>query len=68
MHFRYSEWDINNLLDSDKPFDKLWDLFQQLLTIASGDISQALSWLTDLDKEYNITDQFEEDYSIGDFI
>lgn len=68
MHFRYSEWDINNLSDSDKPFDKLWDLFQQLLTIASGDISQALSWLTDLDKEYNITDQFEEDYSIGDFI
>tara|TARA_R100000908_G_scaffold59878_2_gene36780 strand:+ start:17087 stop:18286 length:1200 start_codon:yes stop_codon:yes gene_type:complete len=69
MDFRYFEWDerfANN--KGRSPFDTLWDLFQQLLTIASGDVSQALQWLTELDKEYDITDQFDEGYSLGDFI
>ena len=68
MHFRYSEWDdkLSNMKGKNA-FDTLFDLFQQLLTIASGDVSQAMKWLTDLDEEYNITDDFEG-YSIGDFI
>lgn len=69
MNFRYSEWD-ERLSDQKYklPFDTLWDLFQELLTIASGDVAQALRWLTDLDKQYNITEQFEGNYSIGDFV
>jgi len=68
MHFKYSEWDQQLSKTQGKtPFDTLWDLFQQLLTIASGDVSQSLKWLTELDKDYEITDQFD-DYSIGDFI
>lgn len=69
MIFRYSEWDdaLNSSLDK-KPFDTLWDLFQQLLTISSGDVTQALKWLTELDKEYEITNQFDDGYSIGDFL
>ncbi|MBO6793100.1 MAG: hypothetical protein JJ895_04260 [Balneolaceae bacterium] len=69
MDFRYFEWDERfNQHQGKSPFDTLWDLFQQLLTIASGEVSQALSWLNELDKQYNITDQFEDGYGMGDFI
>ncbi len=47
------------------PFEKLLDLFMQLLTYTSGDVAEALSWLTELDKEYNLT---SKDYGLGDFI
>ncbi len=47
------------------PFDKLFDIFKQLLTYTSGDVGEALSWLTELDKEYKLSDK---DYGIGDFI
>jgi len=46
-------------------FDKLLKLFQELLIYTSGDVSEALSWLTELDKEYGLTD---EDYGMADFI
>lgn len=47
------------------PFEKLLDLFLQLLTYTSGDVSEALSWLTQLDKQYELTN---EEYGLGDFI
>jgi len=69
MHFKYFEWDQRFAKTTEKaPFDALWDLFQQLLTIASGDVSESLKWLTELDNEYGITDQFDEGYSLGEFI
>lgn len=69
MHFRYFEWDERFAKQQGKsPFDTLWDLFQQLLTISSGDVSKALKWLTDLDDEHSITDQFEDGYGLSDFI
>tara|TARA_R110002096_G_scaffold151859_2_gene314623 strand:+ start:26630 stop:27742 length:1113 start_codon:yes stop_codon:yes gene_type:complete len=69
MNFRYSNWDEQLAKHKGKtPFDTLWDLFQQLLTISSGDVAQALKWLTELDAQYEITNQFDADYSIGDFI
>lgn len=68
MHFRYYKWDDRFLKNSKSSFDTLWDLFQQLLTISSGDVAQALRWLTELDKQYSITDQFEHGYSLSDFI
>ncbi len=46
-------------------FDKLLKLFQELLMYTSGDVSEALSWLTELDKEYQLTD---EGYGMADFI
>jgi uncharacterized protein with von Willebrand factor type A (vWA) domain len=51
--------------NSKSPFEKLLDIFMQLLTYTSGDVAEALSWLTELDKEYKLTD---EDYGMGDFI
>lgn len=47
------------------PFDKLFEIFKQLITYTSGDFNKAISWLTELDKEYKLT---EPDYGIGDFI
>lgn len=46
-------------------FDKLFDIFKELLVYTSGDAQEALNWLTELDKEYDLT---EPDYGIGDFI
>lgn len=46
-------------------FDQLLKLFQELLVYTSGDVSEALSWLTELDNEYNITN---EEYGMADFI
>ncbi|SMO77415.1 vWA domain-containing protein [Fodinibius sediminis] len=68
MYFKYQKWDSRFERHSDtSPFDTVMDLFQELLTIASGEVSQALRWLTELDEEYHITDQFEN-FSIGDFV
>jgi Ca-activated chloride channel homolog len=46
-------------------FDKLLKLFQELLIHTSGSVSEALSWLTELDKEYKLT---TPDYGMADFI
>jgi uncharacterized protein with von Willebrand factor type A (vWA) domain len=46
-------------------FEKLLQLFQELLVHTSGDVSEALSWLTELDREYGLTD---EEYGLADFI
>ena len=47
------------------PFEKLLDLFKELLLHTSGDVDEALSWLTQLDKEHGLT---TGDYGIADFI
>jgi Ca-activated chloride channel family protein len=47
------------------PFDKLFDIFKQLLTFTSGDFNEAVNWLKELDKEYKLT---EPDYGIEDFV
>jgi Ca-activated chloride channel family protein len=46
-------------------FEKLFDIFKQLLTHTNGDFDEAITWLTELDKEYKLT---QPDYGIGDFI
>ncbi|MFK7814291.1 MAG: VWA domain-containing protein [Maribacter sp.] len=47
------------------PFDKLFDIFQELITHTSGDFDEAIDWLRELDKEYELTN---EEYTIDDFI
>ena len=47
------------------PFERLFEIFQELITHTSGDVDEALDWLRELDKEYELTD---EDYTIDDFI
>ena len=61
--FHFSKYNPNE--HSKSNFEKLFDLFTQLLTYTSGDFNEAIQWLTELDKEYKLTD---DDYGIGDFI
>ncbi|HTG57316.1 MAG TPA: VWA domain-containing protein, partial [Niabella sp.] len=61
--FHFSKFDSSQ--EGKTPFEKLLDIFMQLLTYTSGDVSEALEWLNELDKQYQLTDQ---DYGIGDFI
>ncbi len=46
-------------------FEKLLKYFMQLVLITSGDIAEALQWLTEVDRQYKLT---SSDYGIGDFI
>jgi Ca-activated chloride channel homolog len=46
-------------------FEQLLDIFMQLLTYTNGDVGEALQWLNQLDKEYQLTD---DEYGMGDFI
>ncbi len=46
-------------------FEKLLELFKELLTYTSGDVAEALDWLTQIDNEHKLTN---EGYGIGDFI
>jgi uncharacterized protein with von Willebrand factor type A (vWA) domain len=61
--FIFSRYDPSE--NSQSPFEKLLDIFTQLLTYTSGDVAEALQWLTELDKEYQLS---TDEYGIGDFI
>ena len=65
MFFRYSEWDENRHGQNVPTFDRLLDLFQQLLYHTGGDADEALRWLTQLDNKYGLTD---DEMGLGDFI
>lgn len=64
LGFRFTDYEPP--IDKEKStFENLMKIFTQLLTMTSGDVSEALHWLTNLDKRYNLT---AGDYGIGDFI
>ncbi len=45
-------------------FDELLNIFQQLLLMTSGNVAEAMQWLSELDRRYNLT---SDQYGIGDF-
>lgn len=47
------------------PFERLFEIFQELITHTSGDFDEAIDWLRQLDEEYNLT---TSEYTIDDFI
>ena len=59
--FRFSPYEAPEL----SPFDRLFEIFQELITHTSGDFDEAIDWLRELDKEYELTN---EEYTIDDFI
>ncbi|MEM7379878.1 MAG: VWA domain-containing protein [Bacteroidota bacterium] len=59
--FRFSSYEA----PEQTPFEKLFEIFQELITHTSGDVDEALDWLRELDEEYELTD---DDYTIDDFI
>ena len=46
-------------------FEKLFEVFKELITHTSGDFDEAIEWLRELNEEYQLTD---ENYTIDDFI
>lgn len=62
--FRFSQYIPPQ--DPDKnTFENLLNIFLQLVTMTGGDVAEALSWLTNLDQRYQLTNP---NYGIGDFI
>ncbi len=61
--WRFSEFQSDG--EDKTPFERLLELFQELLIHTSGDVDEALSWLTELDKQHHLT---SDDYGIADFI
>ncbi|MDG1171340.1 MAG: VWA domain-containing protein [Polaribacter sp.] len=52
-------------VDKQSPFEKLFEIFKELITHTSGDFDEAIDWLRSLDKEYKLTDEY---YTLEDFI
>ena len=50
---------------NQSPFEKLFEVFSELITHTSGDVDEALDWLKILDKEYHLT---TDKYTMDDFI
>lgn len=50
---------------NQSPFEKLFEIFKELITYTSGDFDEAIDWLRQLDKEYELT---TAEYTIDDFI
>ena len=50
---------------SQTPFEKLFDIFKELITHTSGDFDEAIDWLKQLDQEYHLT---TPEYGIEEFI
>jgi uncharacterized protein with von Willebrand factor type A (vWA) domain len=46
-------------------FERLFEIFSELIVHTSGDVDEALEWLEVLDKEYGLTN---ENYTMDDFI
>ncbi len=59
--FRFTTYEA----PESSPFEKLFEIFQELITHTSGDFDEAIEWLRQLDEEYELTD---DDYTIDDFI
>src|SRR5690348_14503471 len=60
---RFIQFDPNE--QGKSKFEQLLDLFMQLLTYTSGDVAEAMQWMNQLDKQYQLTD---DEYGMGDFI
>src|ERR1700733_1686953 len=61
--FHFKKYDPDE--DGKAKFDQLLDIFMQLLSYTNGDVGEALQWMYQLDKEYQVTD---DEYGMGDFI
>ncbi len=62
--YRFSKY--ISVTDQDaSDYDKLFNIMRQILTYTSGDVQEALQWLTELDKQYKLSNN---EYGIGDFV
>ncbi|MGB3619692.1 MAG: VWA domain-containing protein [Catalinimonas sp.] len=64
LGYRFSQY-VPPPDEGQSTFEQLKDLFNQLIIMTNGDVSEALNWLSQLDQRYNLTN---DDYGMGDFI
>jgi len=62
LHWRFQDYQEPPHADD---FERLMNILKQLLMYTSGDLSEALSWLNELDREHRLT---TDDYGMADFI
>lgn len=63
LGYQFSKYIPGKQKQSD--FDSLLDLLKQLLLYTSGDITEALDWMNQLDQQHGFT---TSEYGMGDFI
>ena len=51
--FNFSKYDAAE--NGKTKFEQLLDLFLQILTHTNGDFAEAMQWMNELDKEYNLS-------------
>ncbi|TVQ47992.1 MAG: hypothetical protein EA362_05960 [Saprospirales bacterium] len=61
--WKFTKWTPGNT--NKNRFEELLEIFRQLLMYTAGNVSEALSWMTELDRQYHFTD---EEYGMADFI
>src|SRR5882757_3715203 len=61
--FFFTGYDPNE--QGKSTFDRLMEFFLQLLTYTNGDAAEALQWLNELDRNYELTNP---EYGMGDFV
>ncbi|MFZ1571925.1 MAG: VWA domain-containing protein, partial [Candidatus Kapaibacterium sp.] len=62
--FRFTKL-IPTLNDGKTQFDKLFEIFQEILIHTSGDVAEGLKILSEIDRKYQLT---ENNYGIGNFV
>ncbi len=60
--FRFSQY--HEAEDKRSPFERLLELFLELMVYTSGDVEETFVWMEEIDKEHNIT---TPDYRLEDF-
>ncbi len=51
--------------EAKSDFEKLLKIFMQLILITAGNVGETLQWLTELDRQYGLSNP---NYGMGDFI
>lgn len=62
-NFLFTKYNPN--ANGKSKFEELLNLFMQMLAYTNGDAAEALSWMNELDKQYQLTNN---KYGMGDFI
>ena len=61
--YRFSEFVPSE--GSKSTFQKMLDIFLQLMLHTNGDVSEALNWMTQVDRKYQLS---SDTYGMGDFV
>jgi Ca-activated chloride channel homolog len=64
LGYRFSKY-VPPAEQAKSDFEKLLKIFMQLVLLTSGNVREALEWLTEVDRQYGLTNP---QYGIGDFI